>query len=105
MLLKRGGGLAGRQGLVKAVGVSNYGPQQLRKIHAYLTKRGVPLASVQVRSDLVAMMRSMGSLPVASCGRAMVLMSMRTWSRKFVCGCGLNYIKSYDMVCDCCPRI
>ena len=36
------------QGLVQAVGVSNYGPKQLQKIHKHLTKRGVPLASVQV---------------------------------------------------------
>lgn len=37
------------QGLVKAVGVSNYGPKQLRKIHKYLQGRGVPLAAAQVR--------------------------------------------------------
>lgn len=36
------------QGLVKAVGVSNYGPRQLEKIHKYLSDRGVPLASAQV---------------------------------------------------------
>lgn len=36
------------QGLVKAVGVSNYGPKQLRKVHAALLERGVPLASAQV---------------------------------------------------------
>ena len=37
------------QGLVEAVGLSNYGPQQLARISAYLQKRGVPLAAVQVR--------------------------------------------------------
>lgn len=36
------------QGLVRAVGVSNYGPKQLLKIHDYLTARGVPLCSAQV---------------------------------------------------------
>ena len=35
------------QGLVQAVGVSNYGPKQLQRIHKHLTARGVPLASVQ----------------------------------------------------------
>lgn len=39
------------QGLVKAVGVSNYGPRQLEKIHRYLSERGVPLASAQVISQ------------------------------------------------------
>ena len=33
-----------------AVGVSNYGPRQLERIHRYLTKRGVPLASAQVNT-------------------------------------------------------
>lgn len=36
------------QGLVRAVGVSNYGPKQLKKVHAALLKREVPLASAQV---------------------------------------------------------
>ena len=35
---------------MQAVGVSNYGPKQLQKIHQYLTeRRGVPLASAQAR--------------------------------------------------------
>lgn len=36
------------KGLVRAVGVSNYGPKQLLKIHDYLKARGVPLCSAQV---------------------------------------------------------
>ena len=36
------------QDLVRAVGVSNYGPRQLERISKYLTERGVPLASAQV---------------------------------------------------------
>ena len=35
------------QGLVKAVGVSNYGPRQLERIYTYLERRGIPLASAQ----------------------------------------------------------
>lgn len=36
------------KGLVRAVGVSNYGPKQLLKIHSYLEARRVPLCSAQV---------------------------------------------------------
>lgn len=42
-----------QQGLVDAVGVSNYGPKQLQKISAYLDKRKVPLAAVQVQYSLL----------------------------------------------------
>ncbi|KAG0605432.1 hypothetical protein M758_9G058400 [Ceratodon purpureus] len=42
------------QGLVKAVGVSNYGPKQLRRIHKYLDRKGVPLSSVQVQFSLLS---------------------------------------------------
>lgn len=36
------------QGLVKAVGVSNYGAKALRRVHKNFASRGVPLASAQV---------------------------------------------------------
>jgi pyridoxine 4-dehydrogenase len=42
------------QGLVKAIGVSNYGPKQLVRIHKYLQRRGVPLSSVQVQFSLLS---------------------------------------------------
>ncbi|KAL6758770.1 hypothetical protein V8C86DRAFT_3134002 [Haematococcus lacustris] len=35
------------QGLCKAVGVSNFGAKRLRQLHAYLSKRGVSLVTVQ----------------------------------------------------------
>ncbi|OGO50565.1 MAG: 2,5-didehydrogluconate reductase [Chloroflexi bacterium RBG_16_68_14] len=40
-------------GLVRAVGVSNYSVEQMRRAHAALTKRGVPLASNQVEYSLL----------------------------------------------------
>ncbi|OWM79667.1 hypothetical protein CDL15_Pgr023079 [Punica granatum] len=43
------------KGLVRAVGVSNYGPKQLVKIHDYLQARGVPLSSAQVQFSLISM--------------------------------------------------
>ncbi|KAL4577305.1 hypothetical protein LXL04_013411 [Taraxacum kok-saghyz] len=43
------------KGLVRAVGVSNYGPKQLLKIHDYLKERGVPLSSAQVQFSLLSM--------------------------------------------------
>ncbi|PSC73909.1 pyridoxal chloroplastic [Micractinium conductrix] len=42
------------EGLVDAVGLSNYGPRQLAKIGQYLDKRGVPLAAVQVQYSLLS---------------------------------------------------
>lgn len=33
--------------------MSNYGPRQLQRISAYLEKRGVPLAAVQVQYSLL----------------------------------------------------
>eukprot|EP00890_Picochlorum_soloecismus_P004810 jgi/Picsp_1/532/NSC_00529-R1_aldo keto reductase family protein len=41
-------------GLVDAVGLSNYGPKQLNKIHKYLSAKGVPLSSVQIQYSLLS---------------------------------------------------
>jgi len=54
-------------GLVGAVGVSNYGPQQLRRIHKALKRRGVPLASVQVQYSLLSRFPETNGL-VETCG-------------------------------------
>jgi len=43
-----------KEGYVSAVGVSNYGPKQLRKIHAYLSEQGVPLAANQIQYSLLS---------------------------------------------------
>ncbi|KAG0453966.1 hypothetical protein HPP92_025270 [Vanilla planifolia] len=43
------------KGLVRAVGVSNYGPKQLIKIHDFLKARGVPLHSAQIQYSLLSM--------------------------------------------------
>ncbi|CAA6663330.1 unnamed protein product [Spirodela intermedia] len=43
------------KGLVRAVGVSNYGANQLVKIYGYLKSRGVPLCSAQVQFSLLSM--------------------------------------------------
>lgn len=43
------------RGDAKAIGVSNYGPRQLRKVHKYLLEeRGIQLASVQVQLSLLS---------------------------------------------------
>jgi pyridoxine 4-dehydrogenase len=36
------------------IGVSNYGPKELRKVHAKLARRGVPLASAQIQFSLLS---------------------------------------------------
>ncbi|KAG7037507.1 putative oxidoreductase, chloroplastic [Cucurbita argyrosperma subsp. argyrosperma] len=46
-------GDAVEQGLVKAVGVSNYSEKRLRDAHEKLKKRGIPLASNQVNYSLI----------------------------------------------------
>ncbi|XP_068338970.1 uncharacterized oxidoreductase At1g06690, chloroplastic-like [Pyrus communis] len=46
-------GDAVEQGLVKAVGVSNYSQKRLREAHAKLQKRGIPLVSNQVNYSLI----------------------------------------------------
>lgn len=46
-------GDAVEQGLVKAVGVSNYNEKRLRAAHDQLSKRGIPLASNQVHYSLI----------------------------------------------------
>ena len=54
------------QGLVKNVGVSNYGPTMLERCQEHLAKRGVPLASNQICLNLLY--RRQGSLDtVAKC--------------------------------------
>jgi len=40
-------------GLVRAVGISNCNPEQMRSAHAALAKRGIPLASNQVEFSLL----------------------------------------------------
>ncbi|MBD0334970.1 MAG: aldo/keto reductase [Cyanobacteria bacterium Co-bin13] len=42
-----------QQGRIQAIGVSNYSAQQMREAHAYLAKRGIPLAVNQVQYSLL----------------------------------------------------
>jgi pyridoxine 4-dehydrogenase len=42
------------QGLVKGVGLSNYGPKRLKKVHQKFAERGVPIATLQVQYSLLS---------------------------------------------------
>ena len=42
------------EGVIGAVGLSNYGPKQLRKIHKYMSARGVPISTLQVQYHLLS---------------------------------------------------
>jgi aryl-alcohol dehydrogenase-like predicted oxidoreductase len=53
-------------GLTRAVGVSNYNEKQMRRAHASLAKRGVPLASNQVEYSLLKRGPERGGL-LAAC--------------------------------------
>ncbi len=42
------------QGLVKGVGLSNYGPKNLKRVHKKFADRGVPLTTLQVQYSLLS---------------------------------------------------
>lgn len=42
------------QGLVKAVGLSNYGPKRLEKVQKKFSERGIPIATLQVQYSLLS---------------------------------------------------
>ncbi|HAC64128.1 MAG TPA: aldo/keto reductase [Cyanothece sp. UBA12306] len=42
------------QGLVKAIGLSNYGPKRLKKVYQQLASRGIPIATLQVQYSLLS---------------------------------------------------
>ena len=42
------------QGLVKGVGLSNYGPQRLQRVHKKFAGRGVPITTLQVQYSLLS---------------------------------------------------
>ncbi|GBE92971.1 aldo/keto reductase [Nostoc cycadae WK-1] len=42
------------QGLVKGVGLSNYGPQRLKMVHQRFAERGVPISTLQVQYSLLS---------------------------------------------------
>lgn len=50
------------QGLVKGIGLSNYGTKRLRKIHAKFSRRSIPIATLQVQYSLLS------TYPVAELG-------------------------------------
>jgi len=56
------------EGLVRAVGVSNYSVREMEKIHGELAKRGVPLASNQIEFSLLRRRPETGGL-LAACRR------------------------------------
>lgn len=42
------------QGFVKGIGLSNYGTKRLKKIHAKLSRRSIPIATLQVQYSLLS---------------------------------------------------
>lgn len=42
------------QGLVKGIGLSNYGPKRLRWVHKRFSERGIPITSLQVQYSLLS---------------------------------------------------
>lgn len=50
------------EGLAKAIGVSNYGPRQLQKIHQHLSGRGIQIGTCQVQFSLLSYDKSQKEL-------------------------------------------
>lgn len=48
------------EGLIRAVGLSNFGPKSLRKVHRKLHARGVPVATLQVRCREARLLADVG---------------------------------------------
>ncbi len=42
------------KGLVQGVGLSNYGPKRLKKVHQLFAERGIPITSLQVQYSLLS---------------------------------------------------
>ena len=63
-----------KRGLVKEVGVSNYGPTLLARAKEHLAKQGVPLASNQIAFNLLT--RRQGSQAVVDAGPEMGVRSL-----------------------------
>ncbi len=42
------------QGKVKAVGLSNFGPRNLKRVHKHLAERGIPITTLQVQYSLLS---------------------------------------------------
>lgn len=53
---------AKKEGLVKAVGVSNYSADEVRRTHSVLATYGIPLASNQVRNPSKTLINPRGTL-------------------------------------------
>ena len=95
-----------QQGLVQAVGISNYGPKQMERIHKYLDKRGVPLAAAQVQYSLLsrgpqqeqtrAVCRDLGVQMIAYSPMALGMLSGKTPH----CCCCMTLV--YDICLLCC---
>eukprot|EP00929_Paragymnodinium_shiwhaense_P103299 TRINITY_DN6669_c0_g1_i1.p1 TRINITY_DN6669_c0_g1~~TRINITY_DN6669_c0_g1_i1.p1 ORF type:complete len:417 (+),score=64.32 TRINITY_DN6669_c0_g1_i1:63-1313(+) len=53
-------------GLATNVGVSNYGPTMIRRVHAALEKRGVPLVSNQINFSLMSYKKAQATMEVCN---------------------------------------
>ena len=54
------------QGLAKNVGVSNYGPTMIRKVHDVFAKKGIPIVSNQINFSLARYKSSMETVKVCN---------------------------------------
>ncbi|KAF3445036.1 hypothetical protein FNV43_RR14729 [Rhamnella rubrinervis] len=87
-------GDAVKQGLVKAVGVSNYSEKRLHEAYEKLKMRGIPLASNQVNYSLIYRAPEENGVKAACDELGITLIAYSPIAQGDICGPSINLISA-----------